>query len=134
MNAVDTNVLIYARDPRDQRKRSIASDLVANLADGALLWQVACESLAAGRKLTAIGQPANLAFEDLASLRRIWKLLLPGWLNVDRARELMMASSISVWDALLVAACLEGEVNTLYSEDIVPHPAYRDLQIVNPFA
>lgn len=43
MNAVDTNVLLYAHDPRDARKQKIAADLVANLVDGALLWQVACE-------------------------------------------------------------------------------------------
>jgi len=47
MNAVDTNILFYARDSRDGRKQQIAVELIASLVDGALLWQVACEYLPA---------------------------------------------------------------------------------------
>ena len=45
MNAVDTNILIYAQDPRDKSKQKIAQQLIATLDDGVLLWQVACEYL-----------------------------------------------------------------------------------------
>jgi predicted nucleic acid-binding protein len=45
MNALDTNVLIYAHDPRDAFKQAIALSLVESLDDGALLWQVVCEYL-----------------------------------------------------------------------------------------
>jgi hypothetical protein len=41
MNAVDTNVLLYAQDPREQDKQRIAQSLIADLEDGVLLWQVA---------------------------------------------------------------------------------------------
>ncbi len=54
MNAVDTNVLVYAKDPRDPRKRAIAVALVRDLDEGLLLWQVACEFLAASRKLSVL--------------------------------------------------------------------------------
>jgi predicted nucleic acid-binding protein len=55
MNAVDTNILIYVHDPRDPLKQSIASDLVQNLNNGLLVWQTACEFLAASRKLVPYG-------------------------------------------------------------------------------
>jgi predicted nucleic acid-binding protein len=55
MNAVDTNILIYVNDSRDPSKREIASSLVASLTDGVLIWQVACEYLAASRKLEPLG-------------------------------------------------------------------------------
>ena len=55
MNAVDTNVLIYAHDPRDQRKQNLAATLLSSLSDGVLLWQVACEYVSASRKLAAFG-------------------------------------------------------------------------------
>lgn len=55
MNAVDTNVLIYARDPRDAVKQQKAVNLTIGLNDGALLWQVACEYIAASRKLLPFG-------------------------------------------------------------------------------
>ena len=37
MNAVDTNVLIYSRDPRDPLKQATANGLLTSLADGVLL-------------------------------------------------------------------------------------------------
>src|SRR5580704_14629226 len=43
MNAFDTNILLYARDPRDQIEQEIAFDLIQSLTDPVLLWQVACE-------------------------------------------------------------------------------------------
>ena len=36
MDAVDTNVLIYAHDPRDPVKQNQAVELIASLIDGAL--------------------------------------------------------------------------------------------------
>jgi predicted nucleic acid-binding protein len=43
MNGVDTNVLIYARDPSAAEKQAIAISLIESLSDVVLLWQVACE-------------------------------------------------------------------------------------------
>jgi predicted nucleic acid-binding protein len=49
MNAVDTNILIYAHDTRYPAKLVIAETLIRTLMDGILLWQVACEYVAAVR-------------------------------------------------------------------------------------
>src|ERR1035437_10966311 len=43
MNAVDTNVLFYAHDQRYPVKQRVASELIATIPDGTLVWQVACE-------------------------------------------------------------------------------------------
>ena len=51
MIAFDTNVLIYCCDKRDPRRQQIALNLVADTTDGILPWQVACEFIAASRKL-----------------------------------------------------------------------------------
>jgi len=40
MTAVDTNVLVYAHDPREPAKRTVALSLLDSLDDGVLLWQV----------------------------------------------------------------------------------------------
>lgn len=55
MNAVDTNILIYVHDPRDLVKQATATSLITSLTDVVLLWQVACEYLAASRKLEPLG-------------------------------------------------------------------------------
>ena len=38
MTAVDTNIFLYAHDPRDSRKQAIALFLLGFLNDGVLLW------------------------------------------------------------------------------------------------
>ena len=55
MNAVDTNVLIYACDQSDVRRQRLALDLITSTPDCVLLWQVACEFIAASRKLNKQG-------------------------------------------------------------------------------
>jgi predicted nucleic acid-binding protein len=55
MVALDTNVLIYACDKADLKRQQVALDLVSSARDGVLLWQVACEFVAASRKLRSQG-------------------------------------------------------------------------------
>lgn len=134
MNAVDTNILIYARDPRDLDKQTIARALLDSLSDGVLLWQVACEYLAASRKLVPIGFDIQQAWSDLQDLRSAWITILPVWEVQDIAQELMKKYSLSIWDAMLIAACLEGGVACLYSEDFTGYSHVERLQLINPFA
>jgi predicted nucleic acid-binding protein len=68
MNAVDTNVLLYVHDPRDVTKQVTASNLLQSLTDGVLLWQVACEYLAASRKLVPFGYNLIQAYQDVRDL------------------------------------------------------------------
>ncbi|ELS46026.1 hypothetical protein C789_4169 [Microcystis aeruginosa FACHB-905 = DIANCHI905] len=42
-------------------KQAIAASLVANLTEGVLIWQVACEYLAASRKLEPFGYCLSFA-------------------------------------------------------------------------
>jgi predicted nucleic acid-binding protein len=55
MTAFDTNILIYACDSADGGRQAKALDLIAATQDGVLLWQVACEFIAASRKLASQG-------------------------------------------------------------------------------
>ena len=47
MIALDTNILIYSCDKADLMRQQVALDLVTSADDGVLLWQVACEFVAA---------------------------------------------------------------------------------------
>jgi predicted nucleic acid-binding protein len=133
MNAVDTNVLIYSNDSREPVKRQIALNLLANLTDAALLWQVACEYIAAARKLEKYGFTQKDAFADLALLRQTWKPVLPTWQILIRAENLMNNYPVSYWDALIIAACLENNIPKLYTEDIADNFRKEGLEIINPF-
>ena len=134
MNAVDTNVLIYARDPRDPVKHQKARQLTAAMTNGALLWQVACEFIAASRKLTTVGYTQAQAWRELEQLRVIWKLILPSENVFVRAEELTTTQNLSFWDAMIVAACMEGGVTRLYTEDFDDSLSKATgVEIVNPF-
>src|SRR3954452_24381945 len=91
MIAVDTNVLIYACDQSEPRRQPIALDLIAATAEGVLLWQVACEFLAASRKLSKQGFTATQAWNRLAEFQDLLPLVLPSPANLTHARELHIA-------------------------------------------
>jgi predicted nucleic acid-binding protein len=50
------------------------------------------------------------------------------------AQDLHLKHNVSFWDALIVAACLDEGVGTLYSEDIPGRDEFGPLRVVNPFA
>jgi len=133
MNAVDTNILFYAHDPRDPAKQQIATNLIAGLTEGTLLWQVACEYLSASRKLEPIGYSYSDAVEDIRSLRRVWNTVVPNWKAIDRLEALRANYSLSFWDGLLIAACLESGVRRLYSEDFSGYGRIESVEVVDPF-
>jgi predicted nucleic acid-binding protein len=134
MNAVDTNVLIYARDPRYPTKHKKARELTSAMPDGVLLWQVACEFIAASRKLTDTGYTQAQAWRELEQLRRLWKFSLPTEDLLVRAERLTATHNLSFWDSLLVAACMEGGVTRLYTEDFDASLSKAiGIEIVNPF-
>lgn len=134
MNAVDTNILLYVHDPRDQAKQAMAATLLQSLTDVALLWQVACEYLAASRKLEPLGYSLSEAWQNIHYLRRIWTTILPSWSALEQAEQLLSNYSLSFWDSMIIGACLEAGVTRLYSEDFDAYPLVNGLEIVNPFS
>lgn len=133
MIALDTNVLLYACDRADPKRQQIAIDLIANSRDGVLLWQVACEFVAASRKLTAQGFTASDAWNRLGEFLNLFPLVLPTPGVLTRGEQLHATYGISFWDAVILAACAEAGVTIFFSEDVPGHPPLGALRIVNPF-
>jgi predicted nucleic acid-binding protein len=133
MIAFDTNILIYACDKADLRRQQVALDLVSSASDGVLPWQVACEFVAASRKLRSQGFTPADAWGRLADYLALFPLILPAEGALDRARILHVEDGWSFWDAMIVAACLDCGVTRLYSEDLPGRAVRWPLEIVNPF-
>jgi predicted nucleic acid-binding protein len=102
------------------------------LTDGVLLWQVASEYLAASRKLEPLGYDKTQAYQYVRDLQQVWYTALPPWNVLNRAENLINRFSLSHWDSMIVAACLEINVQTLYSEDF-GYSNIDGLAIINPF-
>lgn len=135
MNAVDTNILIYAYDDRDSKRKVIASELIESesMLGGVLLWQVACEFIASSQRLMPKVQSFDLAWQRLKEIRGLFHLVLPTASMVDIARNLMNQHQLSFWDAMIYAACIDAGIDVFYSEDL-PGERIEGLRIVNPFA
>lgn len=133
MTAFDTNVLIYACDGSDPVRQAKALELIASAIDAVLLWQVACEFIAASRKLAAQGFKQEDAWNRLADFLSLFPLVTPSSQVLMRAEELHLRQGWSFWDAMIVAACLECGVTRLYSEDLPGGSAPSGLKLVNPF-
>lgn len=138
MNAVDTNVLVYSLDDLDRVKRAKAQALLRRLrkirGQTLLLWQVAGEFL---RQLRSwedqriITRPKSIRL--LSLYRRYFPLTLPAETVLDRAVDLAGRYSLSHWDSMLIAACLEAGVDTLYTEDMGAPARFDRVQLINPF-
>ncbi len=134
MNAVDTNVLLYVHDPRDARKQSIATDLMNSLPHKVILWQVACEYLAASRKLAVVGFTFEKACQNIEEFCRLFPLVVRAPSILTQACAMKLKHSVSYWDAMILAACQGAGVSTLYSEDINANMApLGTLRVINPF-
>ena len=133
MIALDTNVLIYACDKSDPARQQTALDLVANTTDGVMLWQVACEFVAASRKLERQGFTAADAWARLGEFMSLFPLeLSKGASTLERAKSLHLVHHVSFWDAMILSSCVDAGVARFYSEDL-PGGAIADVQVINPF-
>lgn len=135
MNAVDTNILVYAVSADEAIKGPIAMDLLDRLSatDTVLLWQVACEFSAVLARLRVQGRAGQDAFEAVTACRSRFPLVMPSPAVLDLGLQIHCNQGLSYWDAMLLAACVDAEINRLYTEDIQSQPRIRGVEIVNPF-
>ena len=139
MNAADTNVYIYALDADEPVKQAKALELfdrlVLQAADTVLIWQVAGEFLSQLRRWESKGE---LTPEEVqATFRRfsgMFALRVPSAGVFQLSFALRSRFSLSHWDSMLLAACKEAGVTTLYSEDMDSGTDYEGLSVINPFA
>lgn len=133
MTAFDTNILIYSCDHADARRQERAFELLSGAQDGVLLWQVAVEFVAATRKLAPQGFTPAHAWARLDEFMDVLQLVVPSPKVLKYARRLHQDQGVSFWDAMIIGACIECGVETLYSEDLPGRTIDATLQVVNPF-
>jgi predicted nucleic acid-binding protein len=139
MNAIDTNILVYSFDRDEPAKRTQAVRLIDYLVqedvETVLLWQVAAEFLCCLRRWEIekrINRQEMLG--NLEHLDAMFRCVLPTQAILWKSLDLSSRYSMSHWDSLLVAACIEAGVQTLYSEDLASDMKYDTVTVVNPFA
>jgi predicted nucleic acid-binding protein len=139
MNAVDTNVFVYAFDSDEPVKRAKADQLLDRLtqrpAETALLWQVASEFLNCLRRWESAGrmsaEDVETSFREVVSLFAVRR---PSVASFAISFDLRSRYSLSHWDSMLLAGCKEAGIDLLFTEDLDAGTDYDGVRIVNPFA
>jgi predicted nucleic acid-binding protein len=138
MNAVDTNILVYAVDSAEPIKSKIALDLLTSLASHGLPlvvpWQVAAEFLTCLRRWESaakIGRQETQAY--LSKFGLPLPIVFPTANSLAIALNLSDKYSLSHWDSMLIAGCIEAGIETLYSEDFSHDALYGSVRVLNPF-
>ena len=70
----------------------------------------------------------------MADVSILFPVAMPSMSMIPRSLGLTSRHSLSHWDSLLIAACIEANVETLYSEDFGDGEQYDTVTVVNPFA
>jgi predicted nucleic acid-binding protein len=131
---VDTNVLIYALDPRDAAKQSAAQ-----------AWLTRCWQERSGRVSV---QVLNEFYVNLVRMRgdefktrarteirhlMAWHPCAIDATMLETAWGIAEDAQLSHWDALILAAAIHQECDTLLSEDLQHGQMIEGVRIVNPF-
>lgn len=131
---LDTNIFFYAIDSRDLVKQRKARDLIAKLAangEGVVSTQVVQElANNAMKKLGFSVEETTILCEAFAD----HFVVKPDLTLAINALALMKVSSVSFWEACILAAAELAHCKILYTEDLCAGQRYGNLQVVNPFS
>lgn len=138
MIAIDTNILVYAVDDYEPEKKVLANDLVRRLlhqTDKIVIpWQVIVEFLAVQRRWKNLGRiDVSSISENIADVLIAFEVVVPKVSVVTQSLSLTTRFNLSHWDSLLIAACIEANIEILYSEDLSHQARYHSVTVLNPF-
>lgn len=137
MNAIDTNILLYSIDKREPVKQGKAGALLQSLAASTgstvLPWQALAESVNQLRRWQDSGFLTQPEFDQHSqSWRSMFPIAFPTIGVLDHALDLAKRYSLSHWDSMILGACKEAGVTTLYTEDMGSPTTIDGIQLVNP--
>jgi predicted nucleic acid-binding protein len=132
----DTNVLVYLFDEDSPDKQALAKEAFNQHARAGrivLSPQVLQEFyVTATRKLSRPVSP-EIALAAVTHFSSFSLVPVDG-ATVLRAVRLHQSAVVSLWDALIIQAALEGNCSKLFSEDMQDQRMFGSLAIENPFA
>jgi predicted nucleic acid-binding protein len=129
----DTNILVYAFDEKDKRKRTLCRSLLRRVSErelqGVLSTQVLQEFCVVGVK--KLGMDPLFAKGVLASLER-FEIVTVSPPLINEAIDCQVLFQLSFWDALVLAAAASARCETIWTEDFNPGQVMRGAKIENP--
>ncbi len=132
---VDTNVLVYARDPDHPEKQERALAWVGHMwasGEGRISAQVLNEYYVTVTRRLTPGLPHAEARADIEDLVA-WNPLPIDSALIRQAIEIGQSHQLSHWDALIVAAAHRAGSSHLLTEDLNDGQRIGTVTVMNPF-
>jgi predicted nucleic acid-binding protein len=133
---LDSNIFIYAYDPRDPRKQSVAGDLIRSVAisgEAVISYQVIQEFFNFALIKVASRMTEDDAQVYLATAFRPMLTVASSASLVSEAIRIHRRYRLSWYDSLIVAAAQQAGCKLLYSEDLQHGQQFGTVTIHNPF-
>ncbi len=130
---LDTNVIVYAHDFDEPRKRKVATDILFRALrsrHGVISAQVMGESFVSFVK--KVGLTSEEAAAEVRQLAQFRVVELSASL-VLRGLEIKASFGLSYWDSLIIAAAERASCPVVFSEDLNDGQQYGTVAVVNPF-
>lgn len=131
---LDSNILIYAFDTAEPRKRALSRELIESLPAESIVLsaQVVNEFYYTVTRKLRRPVPAADAEEAVRGLSGFRIQPLDYRLSMA-GMELVRKHQLSIWDALIVGSAIEGRCRTLFSEDFQDGRTYGTVRVASPF-
>jgi predicted nucleic acid-binding protein len=131
---IDTNIVVYANDPRDPEKRARATERIRRAMHddlGVVSTQVLQEYAVVA--VAKLHQDPEVILRQLLLLESLEVVLITPAL-IRRALELQWRYRIQYWDASILAAAEHARCAVLLSEDLNPGQLYANVRVENLLA
>ncbi|MEX2605938.1 MAG: PIN domain-containing protein [Kiritimatiellia bacterium] len=132
---VDTNIMVYARDPTDPDKQTLAEDLLKRLSrdrSGRISTQVLNEYYVTVTHKLKPGMLPEEAWLDVKDFQ-VWRPVAVDMPLLHQAFRFQQRYGLSWWDSLIVGAAALSDCVRVYSEDLSHRQMYFGIEVVNPF-
>jgi predicted nucleic acid-binding protein len=131
---LDTNVLVYAYDLSEPRKRQIAQSLVVRAIVGEFIISVQVLAEFAAAMLQKVAPPPRME-NVLAALDALCaiKVVQPDGEIVRRAVQAREQYGVHFYDGMILAAAERGGCARIWSEDFNRGQEYFGIVVENPF-
>ena len=134
MNALDTNVLVYAVSVSEGRKERVARDVLAQAANAG--WRVPAQVY--GEFFTVMTRRQIMTRREARAAVEAFSAVMPALPSTTTAHaaalKLAADRQVQYWDALIIAVCAEHGVKALYTEDAPSTATLLGVKCVSPFA
>jgi len=135
---IDTNVLFYAFDVADEKKRAVAKKIIKEITDGKKSGVISNQVLA--ELFSNLTKKAKNPLEKETAQAIIngfidstqWKKVNYTEKTVSRAIESSLAENMHFWDALICETMLENKVYLIFTENTKDFRS-KLLKVKNPF-